>query len=194
VELTKYTWWGESNEPPENLKTKKQLGELGLSPLKPSGVIETRKYDLLLYDINNPECRPKRKSSPKQLETLAANRLKAKIKRDYQEWYREVGFIERDRVSAVLGAREQLSQKDWAILDTETTGLYDAEIVKIAIINYLGEILLDTLIKPSILIPAEVTDIHGISDAMVADAPTFPEVYPTDEALKDKRRCTIVVC
>jgi DNA polymerase-3 subunit epsilon len=164
------------------------LGELGLSPLKPSGVIPTRKYDLFLYDINNPECcRPKRKPSPKQLETLAANRLKAKIKRDYQERYREVGFIERDRVNAVLWAREQLIQKDWAILDTETTGLYDAEIVEIAIINYLGEILLDTLIKPSIPIPAELTDIHGISDAMVADAPTFPEVYPTDAALKDKR-------
>ncbi|MEG5176100.1 hypothetical protein [Microcoleus sp. B3-D7] len=56
MELTKYSWWGESNEPPEHLKTKKQLGELGLSPLKPSGVIPTRKYDVLLYDINNPEC------------------------------------------------------------------------------------------------------------------------------------------
>ena len=189
MELTQYSWWGESNEPPEHLKTKKQLGELGLSPLKPSGVIETRKYDVLLYDSTNPECcRPKRKSSPKQLETLAANRLKAKIKRDYREWYREVGFIERDRVSAVLWAREQLTQNDWVILDTETTGLYDAEIVAIAIINHLGEMLLDTRIKPSIPIPAEVTEIHGISDAMVADAPTFLEVYPRiDAALKDKR-------
>ncbi|MEG4918795.1 hypothetical protein, partial [Microcoleus sp. B7-D4] len=97
MELTQYSWWGESNEPPEHLKTKKQLGELGLSPLKPSGVIPTRKYDVFLYDIHNPEsCRPKRKPSPKQLETLAANRLKAKIKRDYREWYREVGFIEKD--------------------------------------------------------------------------------------------------
>lgn len=129
MELIKYSWWGESNEPPPHLKTKKQLGELGLSPLKPSGVIETRKYDVFLYDSTNPEsCRPKRKASPKQLETLAANRLKAKIKRDYREWYREVGFIERDRVSAVLWAREQLSQNDWVILDTETTGLDDAEI------------------------------------------------------------------
>lgn len=64
MELTKYSWWGSSNEPPEHLKTKKQLAELGLSPLQPAGVIETRKYDLLLYDINNPECcRPKRKST-----------------------------------------------------------------------------------------------------------------------------------
>ena len=189
VELTKYSWWGESNEPPPHLKTKKQLGELGLSPLKPSGVIPTQKYDVFLYDSTNPEsCRPKRKPSPKQLETLAANRLKAKIKRDYREWYREVGFIERDRVSAVLWAREQLSQNDWVILDTETTGLYDAEIVEIAIIERTEETLLDTLIKPSIPIPAEVTEIHGITDEMVADAPTFPQVYPRiDAALKKKR-------
>ena len=189
VELTKYSWWGESNEPPPHLKTKKQLGELGLSPLKPSGVIPTQKYDVFLYDSTNPEsCRPKRKPSPKQLETLAANRLKAKIKRDYREWYREVGFIERDRVSAVLWAREQLSQNDWVILDTETTGSYDAEIVEIAIIERTEETLLDTLIKPSIPIPAEVTEIHGITDEMVADAPTFPQVYPRiDAALKKKR-------
>jgi DNA polymerase-3 subunit epsilon len=189
VELTKYSWWGESNEPPPHLKTKKQLAELGLSPLKPSGVIPTRKYDVLLYDSTNPEsCRPKRKPTQKQLETLAANRLKAKIKRDYREWYNEVGFIERDRVKAVLWAREQLSHNDWVILDTETTGLYDAEIVEIAIINNLGEMLLDTLIKPSIPIPAEVTEIHGITDEMVATAPSFPEIYPRiAETLKNKR-------
>jgi len=94
VELTKYSLWGKSNEPLEYFKTKKQLAVLGLSPLKPSGVISMRKYDLFLYDIHNPECcRPKRKPSPKQWETLAANRLKAQIKLDYQEWYRQVGFI-----------------------------------------------------------------------------------------------------
>jgi DNA polymerase-3 subunit epsilon len=189
VELTKYSWWGEPNEPPPHLKTKKQLDELGLSPLKPSGVIETRKYDVFLYDSTNPEsCRPKRKLSPKQLETLATNRLKAQIKRDYREWYREVGFIERDRVSAVLWAREQLSLNDWVILDTETTGLYDAEIVEIAIIDRTEETLLDTLIKPSIPIPAEVTEIHGITDEMVTNAPSFPEIYPRiAETLKNKR-------
>ncbi|MEG4197327.1 3'-5' exonuclease [Microcoleus sp. Pol12A5] len=189
MELIKYSWWGESNEPPEHLKTKKQLGELGLSPLKPSGIIETRKYDVFLYDSTNPECcRPKRKPTPKQLEILAANRLKAKIKRDYQQWYREVGFIEKDRVSAVLWAREQLSQNDWVILDTETTGLDDAEMVEIAVINPLGEAVLNTFIKPTIPIPVEVTEVHGISDEMVADAPSFLEVYPRIvEVLKDKR-------
>ena len=83
MELTKYSWWGEPNEPPLHLKTKKQLGELGLSSLKPLGVIETRKYDVFLYDSTHPEsCRPKRKPSPKQVETLTANRFKAQIKID----------------------------------------------------------------------------------------------------------------
>ena len=189
MDLIKYSWWGEVGEPPEHLKTKKQLGELGLSPLKPSGIIETQKYDVFLYDINNPEgCRPKRKLTAKQLETLAANRLKAKIKRDYREWYQEVGFIEQDRVNAVKWAIEQLALNDWVILDTETTGLYDAEIVEIAVIDRTGQTLLDTFIKPTIPIPPETTAIHGITDAMVATAPTFPEVYPRiDAALKDKR-------
>jgi hypothetical protein len=48
------------------------------------------------------------------LETLAANRLKAKIKRNYREWYWEVGFIEKDRVNAVLWVREQLALNEGA--------------------------------------------------------------------------------
>ncbi len=187
--MDEYKWWGKEGEPPENFKTKKQLGELGLSPLKPSGIIKTQKYDVLLYDINNSEsCRPKRKPTPKQLETLAANREKAQIKRDYERWYREVGFIERDRIRAVKWAREQLALDDWALLDTETTGLYDAEIVEIAIISHTGEALLNTLVKPTIPIPAEAAAIHGITDEMVAEAPTFPEICPRiAEVLSDKR-------
>lgn len=65
------------------------------------------------------------------------------------------------------------------VIDTETTGLSDDdEIVQIAILSYTGETLLDTLIKPTKPIPAGSTRIHGITDEMVADAPTFPEIYP----------------
>jgi hypothetical protein len=79
MELTKYSWWGESNEPPEHLKTKKQLGELGLSPLKPSGVIETRKYNVLLYDSTNPEsCRPKESHLPNNWKPLQPTASKPK--------------------------------------------------------------------------------------------------------------------
>ncbi|KFC01088.1 phage protein [Trabulsiella guamensis ATCC 49490] len=65
---------------------------------------------------------------------------------------------------------------NYLILDTETTGLgRDARIVEIAIINCAGETLLNTLINPGIHIPQEATAIHGITDEMVKDAPSWRE-------------------
>jgi len=67
--------------------------------------------------------------------------------------------------------------KNVVILDTETTGLYEAEIVEIAVIDTSGNVLLNTLVKPKNGIPEEVTAIHGITNEMVAGAPTWPEVW-----------------
>lgn len=188
--MDEYTWWGGEKAPPENLKTKKQLRALGLSPLTPTGVIKTPNYDLLLYDINNPKCcRPKRKLTDKQQAVLATNRTRAQAKREYESWYRSRDrIIENDRVAAVLWARDVLAKDDWVILDTQTTGLQDAEVVEIAIVNHLGEPLLNTLIKPSLTIPPEESEINGITDATVANAPTFSAIYPQIlEALESKR-------
>ncbi|MDF0556375.1 3'-5' exonuclease [Kamptonema sp. UHCC 0994] len=189
MEIETYKWWGETGEPPPHLKTKKQLAEMGLKPVKAVGIIPTRKYDVLLYDPANPEsCKPKRQPTQKQLEALEISRAKARYKSAYKEWYEEVGFIEKDRVKAVKWARKQLGLDDWVVLDTETTGFNEAEIVEIAIVQPSGEPLLNTLIKPTIPIPLEVTQIHNITDEMVAQAPTFPEIYPAIvEALTDKQ-------
>lgn len=66
---------------------------------------------------------------------------------------------------------------DFIILDTETTGLGgDAEIVEIAILDDQGNALLNTLVKPSKPIPDDVIAIHGITNEMVADAPTWPDI------------------
>lgn len=179
MEIQTYNWWGSGdNEPPSELKTKRQLQEMGLRPVKAIGVIHCQEYDCFLYDPTNPEsAAPKRKSSQKQLEVLAANREKQKRKRDYENWYSNYGFIECDRIQAVRWAKETLNQDNWAILDTETTGLGDAEVVEIAIIDLQSNTLLDTLIKPTIPIPAEATAIHGITNEMVKDAPSFPDVF-----------------
>ncbi|MGP2470698.1 3'-5' exonuclease [Yersinia sp. 2540 StPb PI] len=64
------------------------------------------------------------------------------------------------------------------ILDTETTGLgNDAEIIEISIIDCSGKVLLNTLIKPRNSIPAEATAIHGITNEMVAAAPTWRDIH-----------------
>lgn len=76
-----------------------------------------------------------------------------------------------------------IAEARFVALDLETTGLSayaGDEIVQIAMIEYqglepTGEELC-SLVRPSIPIPARATAIHGIDDAMVADAPTIDEL------------------
>lgn len=82
------------------------------------------------------------------------------------------------RQAAVALARQRIALKP-VYLDTETTGLDPrAEIVEISVIDHDGSALVDTLVRPAALIPTEATWVHGISNAMVAGAPTWKEVWP----------------
>lgn len=69
----------------------------------------------------------------------------------------------------------------YAIVDIETTGgrASQSRITEIAIILYDGEKVIDTfesLINPETSIPYNITQITGITDEMVEDAPKFYEV------------------
>lgn len=78
------------------------------------------------------------------------------------------------------------------ILDTETTGLGDdAEVVELAVIDCAGTVLLDTLVRPSGLVPAEAAAIHGIIDAMLADAPAWSEIHDRFCDLVEARQVVI---
>ncbi len=75
------------------------------------------------------------------------------------------------------------------VLDTETTGLDAAHdrIVSIGALRLVGGRMyratsFDRLVNPGMAIPPRSTAIHGITDAMVADAAPFPEVYRALEA------------
>lgn len=73
------------------------------------------------------------------------------------------------------------------ILDTETTGLSsEDEICDLAIIAANGDVLLNTLIKPSLPIPPDATAIHGITPAMVKHAPCWPQIYEMVRPLLQK--------
>lgn len=82
---------------------------------------------------------------------------------------------------ACMGILNQsISETPIAIVDTETTGLYPGgdRVIEIAVVRadprQEPKVLLDTLINPRR--PVAATEIHGISDADVADAPTFEDV------------------
>lgn len=88
-------------------------------------------------------------------------------------------------MTTLLNFRETLSGKDFLVLDTETTGLEDGEVVQIAIINNDGETLLDTLVKPNRPIPRDATAIHGITDEMCQSAPTWIDLAPKIKKILD---------
>ncbi len=74
-----------------------------------------------------------------------------------------------------------LLQRPVAFIDLETTGinLVTDRIVEIAIVKILPDgtrQIKRKLVNPQMPIPAVVTGIHGITDDMVKDAPTFKQV------------------
>lgn len=77
-------------------------------------------------------------------------------------------------------------------LDTETTGLgaHD-EIIELCLLEADGSVLLESLVKPQRPIPADVVRVHGITNVMVADAPTWPELWPQIAEQIEGRRLAI---
>ncbi len=73
-----------------------------------------------------------------------------------------------------------MSSLPFVALDTETTGLSrDSHLVEIGAVKFRGNLMIDTLstlIKPPIPIPRSATRIHGITNHMVKNAPSFGDV------------------
>ncbi len=68
------------------------------------------------------------------------------------------------------------------LLDTETTGKLEHrgfQIVEIAILDQDGKTRYHSLVKPDIAMPSEASEISGLTDTQLADAPTMTEIWPT---------------
>ncbi len=73
---------------------------------------------------------------------------------------------------------QNLTRRQYFVLDTETTGLSATdEVVQIGIVDSAGATVFNQLIKPTIPIPAGASAIHGVYDCDVADAPGFNQIY-----------------
>jgi len=82
------------------------------------------------------------------------------------------------RTNAIIKARDYEIRSP-LFLDTETTGIANhAEIVEIAIVNYEGQQVFQSLVKPTTQIPADATRIHGITNADVQHSPGWNEIWP----------------
>jgi len=86
-------------------------------------------------------------------------------------------------VRQALDFRDMVRDEPYYVLDTETTGLERGEIVQIAVLDQDGRALVYHYVKPTGKIPLEATAIHGITDAMVKDAPTWKQTSDELQAL-----------
>ncbi|MEJ5201997.1 MAG: 3'-5' exonuclease [Anaerolineales bacterium] len=78
---------------------------------------------------------------------------------------------------AIQKARQILRQNP-IYLDTETTGLgINDEIVEIALMDDNENILYQSFVRPTQSIPLSTTAIHGITDEMVRNAPSWQKVW-----------------
>lgn len=84
------------------------------------------------------------------------------------------------RNAAISWARKVLEQKDdYVIMDTETTGLKDSDvIIHFAVMDLDGNMLIDTRVKPMSKrrMSQDATYIHGLKMKDLQDAPLFEEV------------------
>ena len=96
-------------------------------------------------------------------------------------------MLTKDRQTSTAWAKALLANPDLALLDFETTDLYDADIVQIGVLSARGEMLLETLVKPTKPISPGATAVHGITAEDVKNAPTFEAVEETLFALLEDK-------
>ncbi len=195
--VTVYTWgaW------PEHLLTKKQLGDAGFQTGKklpaPAGAVYRAKSPngiMWLYDRNQGV--PKRQVSDQQRAALDKARYMAEVitqscavcgapvhegtRKQIESALPETCF-ECDKKHTASGwARERLAQRDFVVLDTETTSLH-GEICEIAVIDPDGHTLLNSLVLPRrpwiMMHRGGAYGIHGISTQELArNAPSWRAV------------------
>ena len=105
------------------------------------------------------------------------------------------GYLVDDSKKIVYGAADETIASSFVVFDLETTGLNRdtdkiTEIGAVKVVN--GEITdrWSTFVNPGMHIPGDITDITGITDDMVGNAPAIDEILPT--FLEFCRGCVLV--
>ncbi len=95
------------------------------------------------------------------------------------------------RTQAIQTAKEKLAQRP-VYLDTETTGSGPGdEIIEIGIVDDDGQVLFESLVKPTTPISPDARRVHHISDEMLATAPRWMVIWPKVESVLSGRTVAI---
>jgi DNA polymerase III epsilon subunit-like protein len=188
---------------PQHLKTRRQLAAEGLKSGGPvRGRITWRNGRRWADVYARDDAQPKRPLSDRQTEAIARRRAARAAQREAEEQARFAAaeacerereeelraMLDRDRAEAVRQAQEWLALGDAAaILDTETTDL-NGYIVEIAVLSMRGEPLFSCLVNPLVPIEPGAQRVHGLTDADVASAPNFSDIWPEIARLLQGRR------
>jgi len=87
-------------------------------------------------------------------------------------------FSPGSEIPPLTAIRDALEGRRYVVLDTETTGLHEPELVTVAVVSAAGEVLIDERVRPGKRIEADASRITGITDAMLVDCQEFPVIYP----------------
>ncbi len=78
----------------------------------------------------------------------------------------------------VIQRARQIMAYDPIFIDTETTGFSPTDVViEIGVVSLAGETLYESLFKPVIPIPKDSIAVHHITEAMVANAPSWKDTW-----------------
>ena len=78
----------------------------------------------------------------------------------------------------VIQRAKKILKADPIFIDTETTGFSPNDVViEVGVVDLAGQTLFESFVKPPIPIPPDSTAIHHITDAMVADAPGWKDIW-----------------
>jgi DNA polymerase-3 subunit epsilon len=88
----------------------------------------------------------------------------------------------------VIERTRQILAHEPVFIDTETTGFSPEDVViEIGVVNAQGETLYQSLFKPTIPIPQSAMDVHHITEAMVASAPSWKDEWPKLQSVLEGR-------
>lgn len=106
--------------------------------------------------------------------------LAAKKLEDFKVLYGIEAYFVDDTARALYGRTDIGFDEEMIVFDIETTGLsvQNCKITEIGAVKVQGGQVLDTFntfVNPGVPIPENITELTGITDEMVADAPSVDE-------------------